>query len=1048
MRNLLAAGVLFAFCEAAPALADPPSLEQDLLREGPAALAREALRKGDPDHGAWLFFQPHLACAKCHTPGAAATTLGPDLSRDSRNRPPVELVESVLEPSKVIVKGFEPITIATTDGKTLTGLLADDRPDALVIKDPARDGLRVMIARRDIDELRKGGPSVMPAGLVNLLATRQEFLDVVRYLVEVTSQGPARAIELKPSAWALAPPPLPPYERALDHAGLIAGLDAASLRRGEATYQRICVTCHGTSDRPGSMPTSLRFASGTFKNGFDPYSLYQTVTRGYGQMPAQPSLVPADKYDVIHYIRETYLKPRNPTQYAAVTPAYLARLPRGTARGPSPEVSQPWLRTDLGPVLMLTLEVGAGSGNIACKGIAVRLDPGPGGIARGSRWAVYDHDTMRLAGAWSGRGFIDWHNINLDGQHEVHPATVGHVHVANPDAPGWANPDTGTFDDLRIKGRDGHRYGPLPKSWLRYRGLYRSGDRVVLAYTVGNAEVLEKPAAAEVDGLVVFSRTIEIGRSTRDLAVRVVPMGTPATVLGPAPLRLVDEQGSRVLKIPARATPVQVTLLFSDGDRAPLNAPIDLWSLSSLEPLTRGGPRMWPETLTTRPEIGPDEGPFASDLLTPPEANPWACRFRLSGLDFFDGGHRAAVCSWDGDVWVVDGVDDPKGPLAWRRVAAGLFQPLGLKIVAGQIFVTCRDQIAVLRDRNGDGETDLVECFNSDHQVTEHFHEFAMDLQTDAAGNFYYAKGARHGKPALVPQHGTLLKVSRDGASTEILATGFRAPNGVCLNADGSFFLTDQEGHWTPKNRINRVERGRFYGNMWGYHDVTDESDAAMEQPLCWITNAFDRSPSELLWTTSDRWQPLRGSLLNLSYGYGKVFVVAQETIAGQVQGGMCELPIRPFPTGVIRGRFHPVDGQLYLCGLFGWASNQEYPGGFYRLRTTGKPMFLPVGLKARTKGMAITFTDPLDRASASDTTRYAVRTWGLKRSANYGSPHVNEAPSPVASATLSADGRTVFLEIPGLEPTWCMQIAWSIKGPKGETVEGRIHNTIHHLGE
>src|ERR1019366_8509378 len=116
-------------------------------------------------------------------------------------------------------------------------------------------------------------------------------------------------------------------------------------------------------------------------------------------------------------------------------------------------------------------------------------------------------------------------------------------------------------------------------------------------------------------------------------------------------------------------------------------------------------------------------GPFASDLLTPPEANPWACRFRLSGLDFFDGGHRAAVCSWDGDVWVVDGVDGPKAPLAGRRVAAGLFQPLGLKIVAGQIFVTCRDQIAVLRDRNGDGETDLGEGFNSDHQVTAHFLE-------------------------------------------------------------------------------------------------------------------------------------------------------------------------------------------------------------------------------------------------------------------------------------------------------------------------------------
>ena len=123
---------------------------------------------------------------------------------------------------------------------------------------------------------------------------------------------------------------------------------------------------------------------------------------------------------------------------------------------------------------------------------------------------------------------------------------------------------------------------------------------------------------------------------------------------------------------------------------------------------------------------------------------------------------------------------------------------------------------------NGDGETDFYENFNSDHQVTEHFHEFAMDLQTDAEGNFYYAKAARHGKTALVPQHGTLLRVSKDGGRTEILATGFRAPNGVCLNPDGTFFLTDQEGFWHPKNRINWVKPGGFYGNMWGYHDVTD----------------------------------------------------------------------------------------------------------------------------------------------------------------------------------------------------------------------------------
>ena len=282
-----------------------------------------------------------------------------------------------------------------------------------------------------------------------------------------------------------------------------------------------------------------------------------------------------------------------------------------------------------------------------------------------------------------------------------------------------------------------------------------------------------------------------------------------------------------------------------------------------------------------------------------------------------------AVCTWDGDVWLVGGIDKPEAGLTWQRIASGLFQPLGLKIRDGAIFVCCRDQIVSLHDLNGDGETDFYECFNNDHQVTEHFHEFAMGLQTDAEGNFYYAKSGRHALPALVPHHGTLLKVSKDGRKTEILATGFRAANGVCLNPDGTFFVTDQEGFWTPKNRINLVEKGGFYGNMWGYTDVTDTSDSAMKQPLCWITNDFDRSPAELLWVTGDdvgaarrvaaehllrAWQDLRRAARDGGRpGAGR-----------HVRAAAAAVPDRRHAAAV------PPDRRpALLCGMFAWAGNQ-----------------------------------------------------------------------------------------------------------------------------
>ena len=75
------------------------------------------------------------------------------------------------------------------------------------------------------------------------------------------------------------------------------------------------------------------------------------------------------------------------------------------------------------------------------------------------------------------------------------------------------------------------------------------------------------------------------------------------------------------------------------------------------------------------------------------------------------------------------------------------------------------------------------------------------------------------------------------------------------------------------------------------------------------------------------------------------------------------------------------------------------------------------------------------------------MRVWGLKRSANYGSEHMDERSLTVRSAKLSADGRTVELAIPNLAPTWCMAITYAIRGAGGSEVTGEIHNTIHQLG-
>ncbi len=806
-----------------------------------------------------------------------------------------------------------------------------------------------------------------------------------------------------------------------DHGEIVSGWNAKTLEEGATIYKTLCVVCHGTKEQPGSLPTALRFAEGQFKNGSDPYSMFTTLTKGFGQMVPQPQYTTAQKYAVIYYIRETFLRPHNPSQLKDID---LALLPHGLVRAEAEKADTslpPYKRMDLGPALFWTFEVAPD--NIAQKGIAIRLDDGPGGVSKGRAWMVYDHDTMRVATATTG-DFVDWKGIAFDGSHGTHTGLTGERHFINPVGPGWA---VDSFEDKRVPAKDGKKYGP--HAGLKFEGTYTYQNKVVVAASIYGTPVIESPAWLDYGSTPVFVRTLNVGEAKQPLLLRVAPENVNVVLKGDGSLSKAD--GFWVAKLTSGA---KTQLFISKVDSASLDtmaksfaAPLDL------APLTRGGPAKWSQAVTTTSVAGKEDSAFVADDFTLPLDNPWQSWLRPGGFDFTPDGKAVIVAMWNGDVWRVDGVMD-KAPakLTWRRIASGLFQPLGVKFRRDDLFITCRDQIARLRDLNGDGEIDFIECFNDDAQVTEHFHEFAMGLQTDVAGNFYYAKSGRHALDSVVPQHGTLLKVSADGSKTDILATGFRAANGVCLNDDGTFFVTDQEGFWTPKNRINRVKIGGFYGNMFGYTNVTDEADSAMEQPMVWITNNKDRSPAELVWVPKNAWGNLGGSLLNLSYGTGRAFIVPHEEVNGQWQGAVCELPMPAFATGIMRGRFGS-DGALYTCGMFAWAGNATSPGGFHRIRRNEKPAQVPLAIHAVQGAIRVTFSDPIEPKDC------AINVWHLKRTKNYGSQHYDEHPLTIRSVKVSDDHCTVTLDIPDLAPTQCYELKIN---------DHNLHGTIHELAK
>jgi putative heme-binding domain-containing protein len=187
------------------------SLSQRLAAESPVVLAQQARQQGNAARGAALFFNPTQSCAKCHEPGSG-NRLGPDLSSKREGVSDVFLVDSVLRPSQHIRKGFEPLVVVTLDGLIVTGFPIADDADKLVLREPAA-GKELSIDKEDIEETRKGVTSLMPAGLANQLGDRKQFLDLVRFLMEIHAEGPSRLVELKQAVNTELPPSSPMPKR-------------------------------------------------------------------------------------------------------------------------------------------------------------------------------------------------------------------------------------------------------------------------------------------------------------------------------------------------------------------------------------------------------------------------------------------------------------------------------------------------------------------------------------------------------------------------------------------------------------------------------------------------------------------------------------------------------------------------------------------------------------------------------------------------------------------------------------------------------------------
>jgi hypothetical protein len=708
--------------------------------------------------------------------------------------------------------------------------------------------------------------------------------------------------------------------------------------------------------------------------------------------------------------------------------------------------------------------------DVVLKGVAVRVSKEP--LAT----VCFDTESLRYAAGWT-NGFLDISRTHLNSSKGSHYAFAdGDVQFRTTAASGWKANSS------------------------KYHGFYRSGDEVVFSYACGGTEILDMPGFDRIDGLEFFTRTLSIAKHTDSLSLALpAPSAVIETATSDPAYKPIVKDG--VLTFPPRTESIVVKIAMRR--QKPPVSPRILPAQLDIRSVTKGGSPRWPQPLNTLGKLGIGTGAYVVDTLTMPEQNPWKSWLRFVAFDFFSDG-RAAISTWSGDVWIVSGIDDKLANLKWKRYAAGLFEGLGLKIVDDTVYVNARDRIVRLRDLNGDGEADFYENFNSDAPAGPSYHAFSFDLQTDRAGNFYYIRCGQRVDPSL-PLNGGMVKVSKDGTTAELIAHGLRAANGMAIGPNDEIICSDNQGNWTPSSRINLVKPGKFYGYV--PHAHTKETPTDFEKPICWLPMTVDNSSGGETWVTSDRWGPFQNKILHTSYGKASLMLLMIETsspsflngeripptskprispvngLPGSLspseraglrgnapsinqaspesksasapetlaQGGVVQFPLK-FDSGIMRARFHPLDGQLYVCGLRGWQTLVARDGAFQRVRYTGKPVYMPAAIKVVHDGLRLTFTCELDRSSAEDAQNYAVEAWNYKWTEAYGSPDFSAAHPDqkghdtidLASVRLDSDHKTVLLKIPAIKPVMQMKVQFRIKATDGTPLANEIYNTIN----
>lgn len=401
------------------------------------------------------------------------------------------------------------------------------------------------------------------------------------------------------------------------------------------------------------------------------------------------------------------------------------------------------------------------------------------------------------------------------------------------------------------------------------------------------------------------------------------------------------------------------------------------------------------------------------------QARPKDFKPKVGGMDFLSDG-RMVVSTWDslGSVYILDDVQGKDAEaIKVKRIAYGLAEPLGLKVVNDTIYILQKQELTRLLDTNKDDVIDEYQTVCNEWKVSANFHEFAFGLIY--SDGFFYGTlatainpGGASTKPQI-PDRGKIVKISKADGTYEFLASGLRTPNGIGYGVDHELFIADNQGDWLPASKIVHVQRDAWYGSRSVDFEGTEGKKETL--PVVWLPqDEIGNSPSQPAVLNVG---PYKNQMIHGEITHGGIKRVFAEKVNGHYQGAVFRFT-QGLEVGINRLAWSP-DGVLYAGGV-GSTGNWNHTGklhyGLQRLTFNNKVTFEMLAVRAKADGIEIEFTEPLKEGAGLSASDYTIRQWYYKPTADYGGPKLDDKVLPVKKVIVSDDRRKVRLQLNGME--------------------------------